>query len=106
MGFMDGKFATIALLKVKGPITAASLQHRGPDAEERQDRHPLQAVVRGKPAVPHPEQLRTSRSTYKEGKVVVKEKCFAIAPVDKSLAQTRKSGRRSTSSTPDNDIER
>jgi hypothetical protein len=26
---------------------------------------------------------------YKKGKVVVKEKCFAIAPVDKSIAQTR-----------------
>ena len=37
----------------------------------------------------------TSRTTaditvdYKDGKVVVKEKCFAIAAVDKSIAQTR-----------------
>ena len=26
---------------------------------------------------------------YKKGKVVVKEKCFAIAAVDKSISQTR-----------------
>jgi len=26
---------------------------------------------------------------YKGGKVVLKEKCFAIAPVDKEVAQTR-----------------
>ena len=26
---------------------------------------------------------------YKGGKVVLKEKCFAIAPVDKEMAQTR-----------------
>ena len=57
MGFMVGKFSVQALLNVKGPITAKSVQRGCPRAEEPALGHPLQAVVRGEqPAVPHPEQ--------------------------------------------------
>ena len=57
MGFMDAKFATQALLSVKGEITATSYNKAVRDAQERQDEHALQAVVRRQqPRVPHPEQ--------------------------------------------------
>jgi hypothetical protein len=42
----------------------------------------------GNACVPHPEQLGHHAST-KDGKVVLKEKCFAIAAVDEELVQTR-----------------
>ena len=45
-------------------------------------------VRRQRAAVPHPEQ-RDITVDYKNGKVVLKEKCFAIAAVDQELAQTR-----------------
>ena len=57
MGYMDAKFATIALLKIKGKVTAAKLQQVDPEPQERPHRHPLQAVVRREPA------RTTSRTT-------------------------------------------
>ncbi len=88
MGYMDGKFATNALLSIKGPITAASYNRAVRATEKPEDGHAVQAVLRRHASVPHPEQLG-HHADYKAGKVVVKEKCFAIAPVDKALAQTR-----------------
>ena len=89
MGFMAGKFSTQALLNVKGAVTAKSVQRGRPCAQEREDGHAVQAVVRRqRPAVPHPEQ-HGHHGHYKDGKVVGNEKCFNIAPVDPELAQTR-----------------
>ena len=58
MGFMAGKFVTQALLNVQGRGHRGVVQQGGQGAQERQDRHALQAVVRRQqPGVPHPEQL-------------------------------------------------
>ena len=59
MGFMDAKFATQALLSIKGAGHREVVQQGGQGAQERQDEHALQAVVRRRTlAVPHPEQHR------------------------------------------------
>ena len=62
MGFMDAKFAT------PGPPEREGRDHRGvvqqgcQGAQERQDEHALQAVVRRQqPGLPHPEQHRHHR---------------------------------------------
>jgi branched-chain amino acid transport system substrate-binding protein len=89
MGFMDAKFATLALLNVKGPITAKSynLAVRGLKN--------VHTDIICKPwyvgnALPYHIPNNTDITVdYKNGKVVLKEKCFQIAAVDKELAQTR-----------------
>jgi branched-chain amino acid transport system substrate-binding protein len=89
MGFMAGKFATQALLNVKGPITKSTYN----------------AAVRGlkniktdmlcKPwyvgnALPYHIPNNTNIGvTYKAGKVVLSDRCFNIQAVDPELAQTR-----------------
>ena len=89
MGFMAGKFATQALLNVKGADHREVVQHGGPGAEERQDGHALQAVVRRQPRRTTSRTTSNIGVTYKDGKVVLSDKCFNIAPVDKEIAQTR-----------------
>jgi hypothetical protein len=89
MGFMDGKFATMALLNVKGPITAKSY-----NAEVRKLKN-VKTDMLCKPwyvggNLPYHIPNNTDITVdYKSGKVVVKEKCFDITPVDKEVAQTR-----------------
>ena len=89
MGFMDAKFATTALLSIKGPITAESYNRAVREPEEHEDGHALQAVVRRQRSRTTSRTTRDITVDYKDGKVVVKEKCFAIAAVDKEIAQTR-----------------
>jgi branched-chain amino acid transport system substrate-binding protein len=90
MGFMDAKFSTIALLRIKGAVTAKSYN----------------AAVRGlkdiktdmlcKPwyvgnALPYHIPNNTDITVdYKAGQVVVRTGCTEIAPVDQQLTQTRK----------------
>jgi branched-chain amino acid transport system substrate-binding protein len=89
MGFMDGKFAATALLNVKGPITAKSY-----NAEVRKLKN-LKTDMLCKPwyvggNLPYHIPNNTDITVdYKSGKVVVKENCFDISPVDKEVAQTR-----------------
>jgi len=89
MGFMDAKFATTALLNVKGPITAKSYNLAARNLKN------VHTDVICKPwyvgnALPYHIPNNTDITVdYKDGKVVLKEKCFEIAPVDKELAQTR-----------------
>jgi branched-chain amino acid transport system substrate-binding protein len=89
MGFMDAKFATTALLSIKGPITAASYNRAARGLKN------VQTDILCKPwyvgsALPYHIPNNTDITVdYKNGKVVLKEKCFEIAPVDKELAQTR-----------------
>jgi len=89
MGFMAGKFSTIALLNVKGPVTAKSY-----NASVRKLKN-IKTDMICKPwyvgnALPyHIPNNWDITVDYKGGKVVLKEKCFAIAPVDKEVAQTR-----------------
>jgi branched-chain amino acid transport system substrate-binding protein len=89
MGFMVGKFSVQALLNVKGPITAKSY-----NAAVRGLKN-LHSDILCKPwyvgnNLPYHIPNNTDRTVdYKNKKVVLKEKCFDIAPVDKELAQTR-----------------
>jgi branched-chain amino acid transport system substrate-binding protein len=88
MGFMDGRFATIALLNVKGPVTAKSY-----NAAVRKLTN-VKTDILCKPWYAYKLPYHIPNNTditvdYKDGKVVVKEKCFDIAPVDKELGQTR-----------------
>ena len=89
MGFMDAKFATTALLNIKGPITAASYNRAARNLKN------IHTDILCKPwyvgnALPYHIPNNTDITVdYKNGKVVLKEKCFDIAPVDKELAQTR-----------------
>ena len=85
---MDGRFATIALLNVKGPVTAKSY-----NAAVRKLTN-VKTDILCKPWYAYKLPYHIPNNTditvdYKDGKVVVKEKCFDIAPVDKELAQTR-----------------
>jgi branched-chain amino acid transport system substrate-binding protein len=89
MGFMAGKFSTAALLSIKGPVTAKSY-----NAAVRKLKN-IKTDMLCKPwyvgnALPyHIPNNWDITVDYKAGKVVLKEKCFAIAPVDKEVAQTR-----------------
>jgi branched-chain amino acid transport system substrate-binding protein len=89
MGFMDAKFATTALLSIKGPITAKSYNVAARNLKN------VKTDILCKPwyvgnALPYHIPNNTDITVdYKDGKVVLKEKCFDIAPVDKELAQTR-----------------
>jgi branched-chain amino acid transport system substrate-binding protein len=93
MGFMAGKFATNALLSIKGPITAASY-NRAVKALKNQKTDMLckPFYVGNLPFhIPNNWDITVD---YKDGKVVVKENCFPISPVDKALVQTRAFERR------------
>ena len=88
MGYMDGKFATNALLSIKGPITAASYNRAVRRLKNQKTDMLCKPFYVGTLPFHIPNNWDIT-ADYKAGKVVVKEKCFAIAPVDKALAQTR-----------------
>jgi branched-chain amino acid transport system substrate-binding protein len=88
MGFMAGLFSTKALLSIKGPVTPASYSKA------------IKALVNVKTDMLckpwyvgnlkyHIPNNTNIGVTYRKGKVVVSDKCFNIAPVDKEIAQTR-----------------
>jgi branched-chain amino acid transport system substrate-binding protein len=89
MGFMAGMFATKALLSVNGPVTAKSY-----NAAVRKLKN-VKTDMLCKPwyvgnALPyHIPNNWDITVDYKGGKVVLKEKCFAIAAVDDELVKTR-----------------
>jgi branched-chain amino acid transport system substrate-binding protein len=90
MGFLDGLFATTALLRVKGSVTSKSY-----NAAVRGLKN-IKSDILCKPwyvgnALPYHIPNNTDRTvTYKSGKVVLAEKCFDIQAVDPELGQTRK----------------
>jgi branched-chain amino acid transport system substrate-binding protein len=88
MGFMDAKFATAALLSVKGPVTAASYNRAVRGLKNiKTDMLCKPWYVGNLPFhIPNNTDITVD---YKDGKVVKKESCFDIAAVDKELAQTR-----------------
>jgi branched-chain amino acid transport system substrate-binding protein len=89
MGFMAGKFSTQALLNVRGAVTAKSY-NAAVRALKNQKTDMLCKPWYVGNALPYHIPNNTDITVdYKNGKVVVKEKCFDIAPVDKELAQTR-----------------
>jgi branched-chain amino acid transport system substrate-binding protein len=88
MGFMDAKFATAALLSIKGPVTAASYNKAVRGLKNiKTDMLCKPWYVGNVPFhIPNNTDITVD---YKDGKVVKKESCFDIAAVDKELAQTR-----------------
>jgi branched-chain amino acid transport system substrate-binding protein len=88
MGFMAGKFATAALLSIKGPITAASY-NKAVRALKNQKTDMLCKPFYVGDLPYHIPNNWDITVDYKGGQVVVKEKCFPIQAVDKSIAQTR-----------------
>ena len=89
MGFMAGKFATQALLNVKGPVTAKSYNAAVRGLKNVKTDMLCKPWYVGNNLPYHIPNNWDITVDYKDGKVVLKEKCFAIAPVDKEMAQTR-----------------
>jgi branched-chain amino acid transport system substrate-binding protein len=87
-GYLDAKFATLALLSVKGPITAKSYNAAVRNLKNVKTDMLCKPWYVGNLAYHIPNNWDITVD-YKAGKVVLKEKCFAIAPVDASVAQTR-----------------
>ncbi len=84
MGFMDGKFATIALLNVaaKGDVTAKSYNAAVRNLKNVKTDMLCKPWYVGNTLPYHIPNNADITVDYKNGKVVVKEKCFNIAPVD------------------------
>ena len=88
-GFLDAKFATIALLSIKGPVTAKSYNLAVRNLKD------LKTDMLCKPwyvgnALPYHIPNNTDITVdYKNGQVVQKEKCFDIQAVDPQITQTR-----------------
>jgi branched-chain amino acid transport system substrate-binding protein len=89
MGFMDAKFAVQALLSVKGQVTAASYNKAVRALKNVKTSMLCKPWYVGNALPYHIPNNTDITVDYKDGKVVLKEKCFAIAPVDKEMAQTR-----------------
>jgi branched-chain amino acid transport system substrate-binding protein len=89
MGFMDGMFATKALLSIKGPVTAKSYNAAVRRLKNVKTDMLCKPWYVGNNLPYHIPSNWDITVDYKDGKVVLKEKCFAIAAVDKELAQTR-----------------
>jgi branched-chain amino acid transport system substrate-binding protein len=90
MGFMVGKFVTTALLNAKQPVTMKSYNNAVRALKN------IKTDILCKPwyfgnALPYHIPNNTDITvSYKGGKVVQTEKCFAIQAVDQELQQTRK----------------
>ncbi len=88
MGFLVGKFATNALLSIKGPITAKSYNRAVIGLKNQKTDILCKPFYVGNLAYHIPNNWNIIVD-YKKGDVVVKQHCFAIQAVDKSIAQTR-----------------
>jgi branched-chain amino acid transport system substrate-binding protein len=89
MGFMAGMFATKALLNIKGPVTAKSYNAAARKLKNVKTDMLCKPWYVGNALPYHIPNNWDITVDYKDGKVVLKEKCFAIAAVDAELAQTR-----------------
>jgi branched-chain amino acid transport system substrate-binding protein len=88
MGFMVGKFSVNALLSIKGRITAKSYNLAVQNLKNQKTDMLCKPWYVGKLPF-HIANNWDITVDYKGGNVVVKEKCFPIAAVDKSISQTR-----------------
>ncbi len=88
MGFMDGMFATHALLSIKGPITAASYNKAVVDLKNQKTDMLCKPWYVGRLPYHIPNNWDIIVD-YKAGQVVQKQGCFPIQAVDKSISQTR-----------------
>ena len=88
MGFLVGKFVTNALLSIKGPITAKSYNAAVKGLKNQKSDILCKPFYVGNLAYHIPNNWNIIVD-YKNKNVVMKNKCFAIQAVDKSIAQTR-----------------
>jgi branched-chain amino acid transport system substrate-binding protein len=88
MGFMDGKFATAALLSIKGAITAKSYNDAVRGLKNIKTDMLCKPWYVGNLAYHIPNNTDITVD-YKGGNVVTRTGCTAIAPVDKAISQTR-----------------
>jgi branched-chain amino acid transport system substrate-binding protein len=88
MGFLAGMFATDALLSINGPVTAKSYNTAVTKLVNKKTDILCSPWYVGNIPYHIPNNVNIG-VTYKGGKVVVSDKCFKIAPVDKQIAQTR-----------------
>jgi branched-chain amino acid transport system substrate-binding protein len=88
MGFLAGKFATNALLSIKGPVTASSY-NAAVKALKNQKSDMLCAPFYVGNLAYHIPNNSDIIVDYKNGNVVMKQKCFRIEAVDKAISQTR-----------------
>ena len=86
---MDAKFATQALLSIKGPITAKSYNLAVRNLKDEKTDMLCKPWYVGNALPYHIPNNWDITVDYKGGQVVQKQGCFAIAPVDPQLAQTR-----------------
>jgi branched-chain amino acid transport system substrate-binding protein len=89
MGFMAGKFATQALMNVQGAITAASYNKAVRGLKNVKTDMLCKPWYVGNNLAYHIPNNWDITVTYKGGKVVTEDKCFAIQAVDPELTQTR-----------------
>jgi branched-chain amino acid transport system substrate-binding protein len=89
MGFMDAKFATQALMNVQGPITAASYNKAVRALKNQKTSMLCKPWYVGGNLAYHIPSNWDITVTYKAGKIVTRDRCFAIQPVDNEIAQTR-----------------
>ena len=88
MGYLAGKFATSALLGIKGPVTAKSYNAAVINLKNQKTDILCKPYYVGKLPYHIPNNTNIIVD-YKNKDVVVKNGCTAITAVDKSVAQTR-----------------
>jgi branched-chain amino acid transport system substrate-binding protein len=89
MGFMDAKFATLALLNITGEVTAASYNKAVRALKNVKTSMLCKPWYVGGNLAYHIPNNWDITVTYKGGNVVTEDKCFAIQPVDPELTKTR-----------------
>ena len=89
MGFMDAKFATQALLSIKGDVTAKSYNNAVRALKNVKTSMLCKPWYVGENLAYHIPNNTDITVTYKGGSVVTEDKCFAIQAVDPQLTQTR-----------------
>jgi branched-chain amino acid transport system substrate-binding protein len=89
MGFLVGKFVTAALLSVKGPVTKASYNNAVQNLKNQKSDILCKPWYFGRGLKVHIPNNWDITVSYKDGKVIQTEKCFAIAAVDRDLVTTR-----------------
>jgi branched-chain amino acid transport system substrate-binding protein len=89
MGFMDAKFATAALLSVKGAVTAASYNKAVRALKNVKTSMLCKPWYVGNNLAYHIPNNTDITVTYKGGEVVTEDKCIPIQAVDPEVTQTR-----------------
>jgi branched-chain amino acid transport system substrate-binding protein len=89
MGFLVGKYATQALLSINGPVTAASYNRAVRNLKNAKSDILCKPFYVGNLRYHIPNNTDIT-VTYRNGAVAMVDRCFAIAPVDREIAQTRR----------------